>query len=461
MIARGGPAVRAGADHDNSQVAPPQRAIRVWRSCWAHPLPAILVAACLIRAALIVATPHFVLSGDAVDYHNHSASIAAGYGYPTTQLATPGTPSAFRPPGYPFLLGGTYALLGTSVTVGRLLSLLLGVLCVGLIHAIARALWNRRIAVIAAATAAVFPPMVALSASLLSEALFLPLELALCLTLARAISRPRIRWWLLAGGLCAAAALTRSVADAWIVVAMAVALTRPQRWRSRGRSVLALAVAFALTLAPWMIRNAVAFHAFVPISTEAGFTLVGQYNDETATDPNLPYVWHDPRGVPGVQRLLPTDLKHPINEQHLNVVLTKTGVRYLRAHPQHLLHAIWFDSLRMLDLGRAHTFTSNLAYNVLGLPVSLRFLTTLSAQILFLLAALVTAIWLARRRRLILGPWWFWALAALTFAATVPEVGNLLKRAPLDPFVILLVAAGIGSLHVRSASPRETTRLRG
>ena len=45
--------------------------------------------------------------------------------------------------------------------------------------------------------------------------------------------------------------------------------------------------------------------------------------------------------------------------------------------------------------------------------------------------------------RVSLGPWWLWAIPLLTLALTVPMVGNPLKRAPLDPVLILVVAAGL------------------
>jgi hypothetical protein len=38
------------------------------------------------------------------------------------------------------------------------------------------------------------------------------------------------------------------------------------------------------------------------------------------------------------------------------------------------------------------------------------------------------------------------ALPLLTLAVTVPMVGNPLKRAPLDPFLILLAAAGVSTI---------------
>lgn len=91
---------------------------RALQFCSRRPLVTILVVGAVLRIALLASTPHFVMFGDAADYQRHGVSIAAGLGYPPTEVASPGTPSAFRPPAYPFLLGGVYAVSGDSVKVG-------------------------------------------------------------------------------------------------------------------------------------------------------------------------------------------------------------------------------------------------------------------------------------------------------------------------------------------------------
>jgi hypothetical protein len=53
--------------------------------------------------------------------------------------------------------------------------------------------------------------------------------------------------------------------------------------------------------------------------------------------------------------------------------------------------------------------------------------------------------------RISMGPWWLWAIPLLTLALTVPMVGNPLKRAPLDPVLILVVAAGLVAMVTEHA----------
>src|SRR5947208_1271971 len=115
---------------------------------------------------------------DSIDYLRHGASIAAGHGYPPSIIAARGGPSALRAPGYPYLLGAEFALTADTADAARALNAVLGPLAVLLVYLVAARIWPRRLALTAAALAAVFPPLVGLSASVLSEPMFIALELA-------------------------------------------------------------------------------------------------------------------------------------------------------------------------------------------------------------------------------------------------------------------------------------------
>src|SRR6266540_937570 len=169
----------------------------------------ILGLALLTRVAVIVATPDYQPQFDAADYDRHAVSIADGHGYPGPQSGDPTQPTAFRPPLYPVALAAVH-LLGGGWTAGRVLGALLGVATVLLVFVISRRLWGPRIAVVTSAIVAVFPPLVILSATLLSESLFLPLMLGAVLVVLEYRDDRRLRWALLAGVLCGLAALTRT-----------------------------------------------------------------------------------------------------------------------------------------------------------------------------------------------------------------------------------------------------------
>ena len=89
---------------------------------------AILLAALGLRLAYVAVTPGYAIVHDARGYDEHAQSIARGEGF--SERFT-GKPTAFRPPGYAYLLGGAYRLFGAQaeaerIRVARILGAVLG-----------------------------------------------------------------------------------------------------------------------------------------------------------------------------------------------------------------------------------------------------------------------------------------------------------------------------------------------
>ena len=139
----------------------------------------ILGVALVARLAVVGAYPDYEPAFDSGDYVRHAASIAAGDGYPESIFAAEGGATAFRPPLYPYLLGTVYAVAGDGAaeTWGRIAGAFLGVLVVYLVFLVGRCIWGRGTGLLAAAICAVAPPLVFLNVVLISEPLFIALEL--------------------------------------------------------------------------------------------------------------------------------------------------------------------------------------------------------------------------------------------------------------------------------------------
>jgi 4-amino-4-deoxy-L-arabinose transferase-like glycosyltransferase len=427
---------------------------------WRWWLAGVILLALVVRVAIILATPHVSLFGDPVDYQRHAVSIASGHGYPPTEIASAGTPSAFRPPAYPYVLGGLYTVVGIHLQVARLLSALLGVLTVALMAYLGRAIWGQRVGLVAAGLTAVFLPLATLDTTLLSESLFLPLELALAWCLHMCVRDPRrIRWVLLSGLLCGVGALTRVVADLWLAPAIFVVISSASARPQAIRRTAALVAVFVVTLAPWTIRNAVVLHAFVPVSTEGGYTMAGKYNKETAEPDALESVWRVPFAVPSVTASVVALYHRPggVNEAQLDTALRNDALDYVTAHPRAVAASVWLDTLRLFDLGKAHSFVTSTSYQEVALPGWLQRPTTLSAQLIAALAVLALLARLLRRMRFTLGPAWLWLLPLLAALMTVPFGGNPRKRLPLDPFLILLASLMICTIFDWARSLRSRT----
>jgi 4-amino-4-deoxy-L-arabinose transferase-like glycosyltransferase len=133
-----------------------------------------------------------------------------------------------------------------------------------------------RVGLLAAAIAAVYPLLWVNDATVLSESLY-GLLIALALIAAyRVIDRPTAGRAAALGAVVALAALTRSEA-----LALAPLLVLPVAWRARWRGIAAAALAGALLMAPWLVRNSIAFDHPVLISNNSGSLLAGANCDAT------------------------------------------------------------------------------------------------------------------------------------------------------------------------------------
>ncbi len=241
----------------------------------------------LVRIAWVLAVARTPTGlSDPFLYRSYGIAIAAGSGYES--LA--GDPTAYYPPGYPYLLGVVYRAAEQvgidgfpTWPVGLVQSLWWGVAIVA-VGATARILWGLRAGVLAAVVLACWPNLVAYAAALLSESAFV--ASAACAVwgltvLARRPGRP-VPWsWV---ALSAVATVVASSLRPQFLLVVAIVLGVWAIWRVPGVTLGATAAATLVVLAaavvPWTIRNEVALGAFVPVSTNTGDNLcIGAYPD--------------------------------------------------------------------------------------------------------------------------------------------------------------------------------------
>jgi 4-amino-4-deoxy-L-arabinose transferase-like glycosyltransferase len=421
-----------------------ERARDLWRGAWP-----LLALALVVRVAQIAATHGWVPRSDPADYVRYAVSIAHGHGYPETLLPQ-GGPTALRPPAYPFFLGGVFAVVGDSNTAGRLVSALLGVVTVALIGLVADMLWSRRVAIASMALAAVYPPLVLVSGALLSEALALPLLLALVLLLIDRRRRPASVGAAAAAGLLFGLALLDRPALSVLVVPLVAALWgRP--WRSVRAAALpavALAVA-ALSVVPWTIRNAVEFHDFVPISDQSGFLIAGTYNETSAHDPVAPGLYRPANFVPSLRPLV---FNRSLDENQLSRKLGAAGRRYARKHPGYVPRVLWWNGLRLLELSRPFANT-RLTYEFLGIERGYADAVVVSFWLVALLA--VAGLVLGSLRGV---PAWLWITPLLLFVGVIWISSDVRYRLPIEPFLVWSAAVALVAAFERVRGRRPAPR---
>lgn len=249
------------------------------RTFWAGLVPIGALGLVLRAVYLFALARHVHGAGDWYFYHWQAGLIASGHGFvdPWILLGTHHyRASAIHPPLYPLLLSGLYELGGHSALAQRSLGLVLGTITLVLVALLGRRVGGPRVGLVAALLYAIYPLMIAVDGDLMSETLYGPLIASMLLASFAVLDRPSVRRALVLGALIGLASLTRSEGLLFVVfLALPVAWRARPSWRGRGTLALATLVAFALVLAPWVIRNQNAFGRFVLVSTNDATVLAG------------------------------------------------------------------------------------------------------------------------------------------------------------------------------------------
>jgi len=201
-------------------------------------------------------------------------SLLHGLGY-SSPFGTPTGPTAFIAPGYPTIVAAVFLIFGgfshTSVVVLIAMNIGFTLCTIGLMMHIARKVFDERTAVLAGAFWALSLPLFWMPEifweSALSECAVIGM-IALALHYRDAPTRGH---WVLFGSLAAVVAL---INPALLPSLLAILgwLAWQTRRTSRTAPLLGM-LALTLVFAPWPIRNAVRFHAFIPLRSTVGFEM--------------------------------------------------------------------------------------------------------------------------------------------------------------------------------------------
>ncbi len=202
-----------------------------------------------------------------------------------------GPPFAYwKPPLYDYFLAIHHALFGSALWPARVSQILLDGLSCALAFSLARQLISQRAGLAAAATLALWGPLIYFSSVHVSASLVIFLELCLLWLAVRAERKPSRARWMDVGfalGFLAAARAEALLFAPWLAGWLWLALGRFSR-RARAQWLAMFALGVAVVLAPISLRNALYAQDPVLISANGGV------NFFVGTDPRY-------RGVIGVR----------------------------------------------------------------------------------------------------------------------------------------------------------------
>jgi hypothetical protein len=302
---------------------------------------AVFAVALVIRLALtevfvgLSAPPKGEANPDQVDYELLAYNVIHSNEY----ALEPGTPSACRPPGTPFILLPVYAIFGRSFLAARLWFCLLSAACCPVVGWIGHRLAGPLTGLLAATWLAVYPGHAYFAVHFLSET---PITLVTALAVAfhvEGLRRPS-GWPDVAAGLAwGFGILVRP--NLAVAAGLAVLITLAARTvagRARVRKAAVVSAAAALVVVPWVARNAAVMGKPAVCTIVGGYTFWGAYNPNVADDPNKLGGW--------VSATSMLDAEHPLTggEVEREATAYRYGWAFIRARPERLpamkLHAL-------------------------------------------------------------------------------------------------------------------------
>ncbi|MEW5766232.1 MAG: glycosyltransferase family 39 protein [bacterium] len=211
---------------------------------------------------------------DQAEYNNIAWNILQGHGYSINKVE-PYDPTARRGPTYPFFLAAIYLFFGQNYTAVYIIQAILYAFTCLIIYLLGReAFDNKRIGLIAALGAALYPAFWVFIRQLMTEPLFAFLLAMILLLWIRAIKEKSARWYPLLGVLIAIGALCRTTLAAFpLFILLGLLLLYQDKKRAIIDGGVVLLITF-LVIAPWTARNYFVLHRFIPITSDMGRALV-------------------------------------------------------------------------------------------------------------------------------------------------------------------------------------------
>ncbi|HUT04196.1 MAG TPA: glycosyltransferase family 39 protein [bacterium] len=311
-----------------------KRGQRVW-------LISIVAVGLIARVVWMFATPYFVpvtQQADPQEYNQLAKNLVAGEGYCLKGLSGRfrflmrerlNEPSARRPPLYPLFLALVYRIFGERYRAVFLLQCFFDVVTMFAVFALSRRLFGSvSVGLLATGLTAAYLPFFQQNIVLMAENLSMMLTTLSLWAMAEAIATPKIRLFVLSGLLLGAAALTRpeSFALALPLSIVLFFILRAEKIGMRRAALMPVLMLLAVCtlLSPWVIRNALVFHRFLP-----GTTLVGTNMMEGLYIPSQ-------RNVAGLGTSIPPDIDSKVDglpEVQANDILLREAFKFLWRNP--------------------------------------------------------------------------------------------------------------------------------
>jgi len=295
-------------------------------------------------------------------------------------------PTLFIMPLFPMLLAGIFKLFGSGdlgLTAIRLIQVMLQCASLYVLYFFVRALFDRRLALLAALLTVLYIPEYVAANFILTEILFKFIFILLAYLAWVAIQKKSVKFYILSGILLALACLIRPNMIVFPAVVFVMWLIQKYKFKEIIKYATIVAVIFVVMMSPWWIRNFNLTQRFVPFTdSSANPFLLGVFVH-----------WQPP----SFANEIPKELKYQdyvdrkiMTEQEqkdLGMYIVKTGFQ-----KEPLLYLYWFT------IGKTAQLFFEVYYwkPIFGIDVSVALLM----QAIYVICALAGLVLMLRRKLL-------------------------------------------------------------
>ena len=407
-----------------------------------------LAVAFVVRLVFIlILDPHGYYLSDARHYDNAAKSILAGEGWGEKY---------YRSPLYPLVMAFVYFISGPSFVNMRLFDGVLSVLICLFVFLIAKHVFNKKIAFIATAIAAVFPHFIALTGILYSTNLFTLLLAVSCYFALKSDTALKVKYVVLSAIIAGLAALTIPsilfILPFWMVF---LVFARKSQIVKRIGFVSLYILVFMAVLTPWTIRNYHKYDRLVLVRPLPNRVLP-DFNSESVQNHKVEsgfkevsdYLREHPNGTKDdqVSNTVLHYLKHPVSAFQFTL---KESIHFWALYPDRLntmrpeyREAIQAKDNRMVRDGDFIWKSVKIVSIIVMLPVFLLALTGLFFGNIF------------TRKTL------FLLLTIFPFSIGYSMIyAEVRYRIPVEPYILIFTAVGIYHLFLFIKSKYKKKRI--
>lgn len=220
----------------------------------------IFACALFLRLGALALFPHVPIATDTIrEYDVIAQNLVDGKGY----VGEAGIPTASKAPLFPFVLLVIYTVFGHSFLYAKLFGVVIDSINCVLVYRIARHLFGEKVAKLSSLAVVFYPPLIWFAINVQSEPLFTCLLSFSMFNLLCGLQSSRTRYYVISGVFFGLTSLCRPTTLLFPFLLPLLISSDRASWKG----ITALLLIFMATLAPWMIRNYLAFDRVIPIET--------------------------------------------------------------------------------------------------------------------------------------------------------------------------------------------------